>query len=387
MIISKSPKVLSIALITFHAVSNHGSVLQTFATKKKFESKGLKVDIINFKKEECKGIFPLIKFWNQDVRNPIKKFLRAIILFPSFVRWKYMFAKFLKNRVEVDINSKSYTSDKEFDSLPLTSDIYCVGSDQVWNSIWNNGIVRPLFLSFVPDKYPKVAYSSSFGRTSLYDWEKPIMSELLGRFDVISVREQSGLNILNELGISNAEAILDPTLLMDKAFWMEYTPQRKIKEDYVLVYQLYSNRDFDLYAERTAKELGCKLVRFCTRYDQLLKNGRGYLAPEIEDFLSLIRYARLLITDSFHGTAFAVNLNVDFISYIPKYGGRIYNLLNIVSLSDRAITSFDNKVIAKERINFQGANKVLEMERAKADRYLDKMISICTDKINAYSNE
>ena len=78
-----------IAIITFHAVSNHGSVLQTFATKKKLESKGLEVEIINFKKEECRGILPLIKFWNQDVHNPIKKFVRGVILFPSFLRWKH----------------------------------------------------------------------------------------------------------------------------------------------------------------------------------------------------------------------------------------------------------------------------------------------------------
>ena len=373
-----------IAVLTFHAVSNHGSVLQTLATKKKLESKGLKVEIINFKKEECRGIFPLIKFWNQDVHNPFKKLIRGIILFPSFVKWKYMFARFLRKYVDVDINAKSYTTEEDFKHLPLDADIYCVGSDQVWNSIWNNAILKPLFLTFVPNSYPKVSYSSSFGRTELKAEEKAETAAMLKDFDVISVREESGLRILEDLGIHDAVNILDPTLLMNKEFWAQYTPERKIKGDYVLIYQLYSNSKFDKYAAEIAKRRNCKLVRFCTRYDQLLKRGHGYLAPEVEDFLSLIKYANLLITDSFHGTAFACNLNTEFLAYIPKFGGRIYNLLNIVSLQDRAITDFKNIHAADSHIDFAPVNAALDKERIKGDEYIERMLTICNAKIEKY---
>ena len=374
-------KRLKIALITFSAVSNHGSVLQTLATKKKLESKGLDVDVINFKKEECRGILPLIKFWNQDVHNPIKRIVRSIILFPSFVKWKYMFARFLKKYVGLDINTKSYTTEEDFNTLPLTDDVYCIGSDQVWNSIWNGNILKPLFLSFVPDTYPKVAYSASFGRTKLFDWEKKETGELLKKFDAISVREASGIEILKDLGINDAVNILDPTLLMDQNFWAKYTPERKIEGDYVLIYQLYSNRELDDYAAKVAKQLHCKLIRFCTRYDQLIKKGHGFLAPNVEDFLSAIKYARLLITDSFHGTAFAVNLNTQFVSYIPKFGGRIYNLLNIIHHPERAITDFDSYEIVNKSIDFEPVNKILDQERDKADQYIDNMITVSKAKI------
>lgn len=374
-------KKLKISVLTFHAVSNHGSVLQTLATKKKLESKGLEVEIINFKKKECRGILPLIKFWNQDVTNPFKKIIRGVCLFPSFLRWKFMFARFLKKYVDIDINSKSYTTESDFINFPLTSDIYCIGSDQVWNSVWNGAILRPLFLSFVPDSFPKVAYSASFGRSTLSMDEKAETAELLKKFDAISVREVSGLNILKDIGIDNAVSILDPTLLMDQKFWNNYTPARKIKENYILIYQLYSNKDFDEYAVSLAKRKGLKLVRFCTRYDQLLKKGHGYLASEIEDFLSLIKYADLLITDSFHGTAFACNLNTKFISYIPKFGGRIYNLLKIVNLENRAITNFKDLSVADSSIDFNTVNEILDKEREKADLYIDNMISVSKKKI------
>lgn len=376
---------LKVGLITFSAVSNHGSVLQTLATKKKFESKGLEVDVINFKKEECRGVFPLIRFWNQDVHNPIKKLIRGIILLPSFVKWKYMFARFLKVYVGLDINSKSYTTEEDFKTLPLNDDIYCIGSDQVWNSIWNGNILKPLFLSFVPDTFPKVSYSSSFGRTKLYDWEKEETASYLKRFDAISVREESGLSILKDIGINDAVNILDPTLLMNKEFWEGYTPERKIKGNYVLIYQLYSNREFDRYAANVARKLNCRLVRFCTRYDQLLKNGHGFLAPSVEDFLSAIKYARLLITDSFHGTAFSVNLNTQFVSYIPKFGGRIYNLLNIIHHPERAITDFNNYDVINQIVDFEPVNTILDGERQKADRYIDYMIAKSKEKIQKFN--
>ena len=148
-----------------------------------------------------------------------------------------------------------------------------------------------------------------------------------------------------------------------------------------MIYQLYSNSEFDKYAEEVAKLRKCKLVRFCTRYDQLLKRGHGYLAPNVEDFLSLIKYANLLITDSFHGTAFACNLNTEFLAYIPKFGGRIYNLLNIASLQDRAITDFKNIHAADSHIDFVPVNAVLDKERKKGDEYIERMLSVSNAKL------
>ena len=95
----------------------------------------------------------------------------------------------------------------------------------------------------------------------------------------------------------------------------------------------------------------------------------------------------MLITDSFHGTAFATNLNTDFLAFIPKYGGRIYNLLNIVSLQERAITDFNDISAADKPIDFTTVNAVLNAERKKADDYIDFMIEKCEDKIKSRKNK
>lgn len=365
-------KKLKIKVLTFHAVSNHGSVLQALATQKKLESLGFEVEFIDYRRSDCVNSFNLVKFWNKGKRFPVT-WVRAMILWPQFKRWERMFGRFRKRYL--NIGTPMYTTEEQLKSFPIDADIYCVGSDQIWNSDWNGGIIPPYFLSFIPDDCVKISYSSSFGVTQIAESEKTQIKQLLSSFKYISVRESTGVEILNDLGLVG-EHILDPTLNMNQEFWAQYTPKRMVKEPYLLIYQLYSSREFDRYALDVAKRKGLKLVRLCTLYHQLVRPGKGILAPNIEDFLSLIQFADLVITDSFHATAFSVNLNRNFISIIPKFGGRIYSLLEMVGLSDRAVTKLDDISIADRDVDFTHANEVLDGMRAKADVYLRKALGI-----------
>ena len=133
--------------------------------------------------------------------------------------------------------------------------LFSVGSDQVWNSGWNKGILRPFYLSFAPDSKKKIAYSASFGKPELSDWEIPETKQLLSRYDAISVREDSAVDILeNQLGIHSAEHVLDPTMAVPRKFWIKKILKRRIKEKYVLVYQLNSNPEFERYQVEFAKK-------------------------------------------------------------------------------------------------------------------------------------
>jgi hypothetical protein len=227
----------------------------------------------------------------------------------------------------------------------------------------------------VPNGCKKIAYSSSFGLTELPEKERPEIKRLLSSFDYISVRESSGVDILHDLGLEG-EHILDPTLNMTQEFWTQYTPKRMVQEPYLLIYQLYSSKEFDEYALKVAKHKGLKVVRLCTLYHQLIRPGKGILAPNVEDFLSLVKYADLVMTDSFHATAFSINLNKNFISIIPKFGGRIYSLLDLVGLTNHAVTNLDDVTVADDIIDFEHVNKVLDKMRTKADAYLHKALGI-----------
>jgi len=367
-----------ITVITLQNVRNYGSVLQAVATQKVFEDLGCKVDFINYVKDGLLASkYQRIKLWVEK-RNIFQKIIYGILLYPTFVREDKMFPTFLKKNLRQQ--DKVFGTEESFKDYIINSDIYCTGSDQVWNSDWNGGILKPLFLNFVPNNVKKIAYSASFGKTCLDDWEKQETRKLLQRYSAISVREKSAVSICSELGLKSVVHVLDPTLQVNKSFWMsllsESQRKRKDKGKYVLIYQLNSNREFDKYAKEFAERKGWKLIRFCLRFDQIIRPGKSILIPEVTEFLSLIANAGCVITDSFHGTAFCCNLNTPMICVYPnEFSSRLDSLLQLVGLEDRHLKSYDDfSYVENTQVDFSKVNLILESERQKGLAFLKKAI-------------
>ena len=363
-----------VTVITLQNVRNYGSVLQAVATQKVFEDLGCQVDFINYVKDGLlSSKYQRIKLWVEK-RNIFQKVIYGILLYPTFVREDRMFPRSLNQYLNQQ--DKVYGTEESFKKFKIDSDIYCTGSDQVWNSGWNGGILKPLFLSFVPDNVKKIAYSASFGKPHLDDWEKEETRLLLQRYSAISVREKSAVNICEDLGLPSVTHVLDPTLQVNKDFWMSLlTESQRVRTDkgkYVLVYQLDSNREFDRYAKEFAKRKGWKLVRFCLRYDQIVRPGKSILIPEVTDFISLIANAGCVITDSFHGTAFCCNLNTPMICIYPnEFSSRLASLLQLTGLEQRHLKEYnDFSYVEKTNVDFERVNSILNQERAKGVAFL-----------------
>lgn len=359
---------MKIDLITLHAVKNYGSVLQTFATQEKFKSLGHEVKVINYIREDTKDE-NLVNSWCGN--NYIKK----IVMLPTIKKWKKVFNGFLEKNI--NLTKEKYTTESDFEKYPLQADVFCTGSDQVWNTGWNKGVLPPLYLSFVPEDKYKISYSSSFGKDILSDIDIKESKKYIKQYDFISVRESSGLNILKEqYNYDNGTHIVDPTLAMKPEFWRKYSPKRKYKSDYVLVYQLNKNKDFDKFAVEFARRNNLKLIRFCTRYDQIIKPGKSVLIPDVFEFISLIDNAKCVITDSFHATGFSVNLNTEPICIYPnEYGGRIDSFLKLTGLQERRLKGFDDFSIVNRKVDFDKVNKILDIERKKVDDFLEGVLN------------
>ena len=362
-----------VTVITLQNVRNYGSALQALATQEIFRSLGCQVDFINYVRKDIVSPVTRIKKWCKGM-NLAKKLIYGCILYPSFVRQNKVFTKFLNQYL--NIVPTQYTSDEDFKNFPITSDIYCTGSDQTWNSAWNDGILPPLFLNFVPDNVRKIAYAASFGKSKLDTWEINETRKLLSRYHAISVRESSGMDIIKGLGLPDVTHVLDPTLQVNRSFWRQYVGKRKIRHPYVLVYQLNTNKEFDKYAKEFAHRKGLRLVRFCTRIDQAVKCGKAWVIPHALDFVSAIYYADYVITDSFHATAFSINLNVTPICIYPnEFGGRIASILKLTGLESRHLTSyFDFSYVDAPKIDFTSVNAILDKEREKGWEFLKQAI-------------
>jgi len=355
------------SVITLHSVANYGTQLQAYATQQKLLEYFDTVEFINYRRPDTHG-GGLIKHYAKN--NPV----RLAIFFPTYLKWNRVFGKFQKNYLK--INKSEYASDKDFSSFKDEYDVYFSGSDQVWNTGWNNGIIPYFYLSYAPDNKPKFAYSSSFGLAKLEKKDIPEIKRLLSRYDYMSVREQTGVDIIkNQLGLSNVCQLSDPTLAFDGDWWRKLKTKRRIKEKYILIYNLNNNPNFDKYAEEAAKRTGYKLYRFCTRYDQIRKNGKSLLIPDVVDFITLIDDAELVITDSFHATAFSTNLQTNFISLLPdKFSSRLTDFLKLVGLSDRIAKTYDDFSPLDAPVDFSKSTAILKRQASSYDSFLKKVV-------------
>lgn len=359
---------MKIDIITLHAVQNYGSVLQALATQELFKKHGCDVIIINYVRENVRPE-NLLRTWGKG--NPIK----ILAMAPTVYRWKKVFTDF--TRTKLNLTDKTYTTDEDFRSYILDADGYCTGSDQVWNSKWNRGILPCLYLDFVPKKFYKFSFAASFGQENISGEEVAATKKYIEQYNRISVREDSAKKIIEEqYGISKAVNIVDPTLCVTGDFWRRYESRRKIREEYILVYNLNRSKEFDQFAVKLSKKSGLKLVRFCTRYDQFYRPGKSMLVPEVADFLSLIDNAKYVLTDSFHATAFSLNLGTEPICIYPKeFGGRLESLLVLTDSLQRHIKDYNDFDVINRSVDFEKVNNILFNERKKANDFIENVIS------------
>jgi len=359
---------MKVAIITLQSVANYGTQLQAYATQEKLKEYFEDVSFINYKRPDTFGIKLMKTFTKGNI-------LKAPVILPTLIYWKFIFGKFQKKYL--NINKKLYVYPEDFENFKDEADIYFSGSDQVWNTGWNNGIIAPLYLSFVPNDKPKYAYASSFGKKLLSSEEIPEIKKYLKQFSKISVREKSGLKILEEqLEIDDAIQIIDPTLALSADFWRNIAPPAKIKEDYILVYNLNRSKEFDEYAKKLAEKTGYKVYRFCTRFDQILRYGKSLVIPKVLEFITLIDHAKIVLTDSFHATAFSINMNTEPICIYPNnYSSRLSDFLELIESPERHVTNYEDFDLINKHMNFTKINEILERERKKIDQFLKEIVT------------
>lgn len=361
-----------VSIITRHAIINYGSFLQALATQKIIESYNMKCEIIDYvrKDEDYRTIeSALLKKKEKWNRNILLKMLYLCIRQPStLIAGK----RFEGERKEYLNLSKRYSTVEELKNDTPSADMYVSGSDQVWGPTGDGSIDDSYLLSFTNKR--KIAFASSFGHGQIREDRLSVFKKYLTKYEAISIREQSGVDILKAIDIK-ANRILDPTLMVDSTFWEQYlTPMPN--EEYILVYQLHNNAFFDKFVKKLAKEKKMKVVRISPMLYHVFRPGRMVWCLSFKTFLSYVKKASYVITDSFHGTAFAINFNIPFWEIIPQNGTETRNreLLEMFGLSERIITDYDCLDTIDNPINYACVNEILKRERAKSRELLLSML-------------
>lgn len=366
---------MKVGLITLHNVKNYGSVLQTYATQKIFKNLGCEIDVINYSRKELMDENLLENRINTSKifsKNFLTRIVGRILLGDSVKKQCKVFNEFLNNNINL---TQRYNSFEELEKNVPEADIYCTGSDQVWNSDWNKGIQKAFFLEFVDNK-PKISYASSFGKSELDPDEVEITREMLKKYKHISVREKSAVKIIHDLGIQNVEHVLDPTLMLDKEEWSKLGTEIKHKGKYILVYQLNTkNPEFDAYVKGLSKKKKMPIIRVSNVIYQVFKYGKFAYCPTVNEFLTYFLNAEYIVTDSFHATGFSINFNKKFVSIFPKkFSTRLQSILELTGLESRRVKDFNDFSIIDEEIDYERVNKIIEKEREKSMNYLKNAI-------------
>ena len=246
------------------------------------------------------------------------------------------------------------------------------GSDQIWNS--STMYIDPMYyLRFAP-AYKRVALAPSFGRDFVADYNVEKMSKWIGEFASLSVREDSGVKLIKDMTGRDAINLFDPTLMVDGEIWKKNLGVEDKSTNYILAYFLDKPSDSARRAIAELKEsLACEVIAIPYQFDEMDYCDKVVPTGPVE-FLDLINNAKCVLTDSFHGTAFSINLHTPFYVFARDYGSahsqnsRVESILKKMNMQDR----FEPSEVSQKysQIDFNKSEEVLKAERTKARDYL-----------------
>ena len=364
---------MTIKIITRHSPLNYGSLLQSIATQSVLSSFGYENEIIDYQRKDERGLFySFTPFWRKSKwkKNPLFFLMLLIFRVPEELYSQFCFSKMRKKYLRM---TKRCTTTEDLSKID--GDIFITGSDQVWGPLLSGKIDWNYFLKFKKD-VKKIAFASSFGRTSFDREEQSLIKKYLLEYNKISVREKSAVDIISNMGVNCLGSILDPTLLLTATQWSNYSDNVR-SEKYILIYQLHENEWFDSYAKKISQKTGMPVYRISVYARDRKRFGKLILLPSLKRFLSEIKGAAYLLTDSFHGTAFAINFNVQFIEILPKNNTetRNMNILHLTGLEDRILKSTSDFALLDSPIDYAAVNTVINKERNSSLQVLKELLS------------
>ena len=353
---------MKIGIVTQPLVANYGGILQNYALQQVLKEMGHDPVTLNY--------MPSLKFGRYllyagkallcapipSKRHPIKPYRR-------YIKRPAVTDAFIRDNIHVTKIVPDYTRrllrKNNIDAIIL-------GSDQVWRYRYNAHYWDDMFLAFAKD-YPcrKIAYAASFG---LEDWDCPQermteARELIKQFKAVSVREETGAGICRKsLGV-DAVTVLDPTLLLTasdyEGFCIDPVPSQ---EPYLAAYVLDKSEEKSSFIEEFAKNKGLIIKEMA-----VYKSGLT-----VEKWLSEIKNATFVITDSYHGSIFSIVFGKQFQTFINRGRGadRFMTLFKRLGLEDRLIDSSGPLTMLDTEIDYSSVSSKLQMLREDSLSFL-----------------
>lgn len=360
---------MKIGIITYHTTSNFGAVLQSYALQKAIEQNlNCECEVIDYRSNYLNNLYKVKKITEI---NSLKEFIKWIIMHKHTEKTIMNFAKFREESLKQSRNS--YTREN-IDQTNSIYDVFITGSDQVWNTNLNNNDTT-YFLDFVDYQKIKISYAASFGSKNCSQFVDKNLSTLLKDYQIISVRENEAKELVKKkIKQNTVELVLDPTLLLSQESWDQIINKRLIKEDYIVVYKIADTPTMIDFARKLAKKEKCKVICLHNSYQRFM-GIKSIVDASPYEFLNYIKYAKYVVTSSFHGICFSLIFRKNFYFELDNRkennNSRIESLINILKLNNRKIIA--GKCEDKDAIDYQIVSKKLNQEIEKSLQIIGKI--------------
>ncbi len=374
---------MKIGILTHPLRTNYGGILQNYALQYVLKSLGYSVETINW--QENKSIMYIVGsyIYRLFAHYVLRKKHIPTDMFLNVTNKQFLYISsniqtFISKHIKLSQNVSSLKRIGEVNSFCY--DVIVVGSDQVWSSQY----VPTMFLDFIKDnKIKRIAYAASFGKDywTYNDHITDICSLLAKEFTGISVREDSAVSLCKKyLGVS-AIQVLDPTLLLDDEIYSSLINDENRVKPYLMTYVLDANAHKEKIINSVSQLL--QIPEFTIRENKqtwkLFGDNSNLVVKPIESWLQGIRDSEFVVTDSFHGVAFSIIFNKQFIAIGNRKRGlaRFQSILKQFNLLDRLVdenTNIDDYLTNLKVIDYDKVNKQKELLQEQSLNFLKKYI-------------
>lgn len=357
---------MRIKTITCHNVYNLGASLQAYALVAYLQGHGHEVQIIDYQPLYLQH-YRLTGVPNPRFDKPFLREAYQIAKFPGRLyerltskrkkAFDYFTAEYLP------VTHTTYLDVTALRAVPPEADLYIAGSDQIWNPVFQNGKDPAFFLDFVPEGKRRISYAASFAVEALEKQDADRMKPWLEKLDAVSVRESSSVALLADMGIKGFQ-VVDPVFLLPKEVWEKIAVQPPMR-DYILVYDFDNNPKVKEIAQVVSRQTGKKIVSlFPMDWADAVWADAG---PG--EFLGAVQNAGIVLSNSFHATAFSLIFQKDFyvVNRTEGINARMKDLVGDLGLADRLIRTVPAAIIA---VDYTNVVPLLEKKIIASQNYL-----------------
>lgn len=387
---------MKIGIVTYvkTATCNYGAELQGFALQYKLNKMGYVTEVLNLHR-----VLPSNNKMFDTFVNAVKNRFRKFDIMKATISSLSLIISVLKDRFYLQVNKERFEAKRkqfhdffddyirhseselypnDLDTVELDYDTYIAGSDQIWN-YKNSDRVDVFFLMFANRfNAKKISYAASFSVSSIPKELHSDYRKWINNLDYISVRETDGVDIVKDLTGRDAQLVCDPTLLLDKEEWLQQfkdTCLPNIDGRYLLIYSMSHSPSVYEVAKKVAKRLGgIKIYNVKTNFTPTRIKGITDLYDVLPtSWIWLIANADFVVTDSFHGTAFSINFNKQFLTIqkrISALNSRVNTILTMLNLQDRICYDDNTNCIPVNNIDFTLLNGVIDQWRQASLQFL-----------------